>query len=115
MLIDRHAVVQSVAVTDAPGTTQAFQVENFAYGAITVPAAATGIEALTFYGSDSETGTFVAIYEEDPAARTTPAACTRNTDASRTLPIPVACFAFKWIKMVCDSSGDGTVIVHLKS
>lgn len=91
--------VRSTSPVIANGATasEAIPVDDVSSGSFSIPAAFTGT-AVTFTGSDTADGTFVAIYNASNAAVSITVAI------NRAYPLPAECFGFKFIKIVSGSS-----------
>lgn len=97
---------ETVALTDAVGTTQEIDYSKYADGSIRIPAGSS-ITSLTFHGAATRGGTFAALYNASNAA------VTRTVAAERIYAIPDECRGLAAIKIVANVAG--TVGLSLKS
>lgn len=95
-----------LAVHQTIGSADVLMFSGWAGGSVLVPASVT---AFTWHGSHDGT-TFKAVYDNAATA----AAATQAVTADTWVPIPDACFAFPFLKIV-STTANGTATVVCKS
>lgn len=105
-MIARAAGICSIAVNATIGSADVLMFSGWAGGSVLVPASVTNF---TWHGSHDGI-TFYPVY--DNAA--TSAAVTQTVTASTWAPIPDACYAFPFLKIV-STGANGTAVVVCKS
>lgn len=109
MNIERISQVRSVALANGQTISSAFSLVGLAAGVVNIPLAFSGTQ-LSIYHSETETGTFVPLYDEAGAA-------VKISGLSGLMPcaawIPPQAFASPWIKLVSGTSQSGAIVLTL--
>ena len=101
--------LSSVTVDTVLADCKAFPFSGYAGARVLIPSGSS-ITSLTFHESVTESGTFVACY--DDTATTPVALALTGVAASKSYPIPAKLYGARWLKMVGDA--DGVVDIVLK-
>lgn len=104
---ERLSKVMDVTLDSALADTPAIGFESFTRGMVLIPTGSS-ITSLTYYGSTTQNGTYLPLYDSAKNALTQ-----TSLTAARGYDIPAAVYALPWIKIVTDA--DGAVALALKS
>lgn len=102
-------VLSSVTVDSTLADCKAIPFAGASCGRIHVPTGSS-ITSLTFYDSPTESGTFIASY--DDTATTPVAIALTGLSAAKSYPIPAKMFGAAYIKLV--GNADGVVDIVIK-
>jgi len=100
--IRRKPVVRTVAIHATIGSADAIDIGAVADLAIEIP---TGVTSITFWGCDTEDGTYRAIYDYEGNAATI------TTTADRWYGFPPSCFPHCFIKIVSAGANGSAKVV----
>jgi len=96
---------QTISITASIGTCDAIDMEHAAGGGFIVTVGAS-LTSLAFYGCDTKTGAYKAIYDKNNAA------VTRTVAVDRSYALPDECYGFPYVKALGNNTG--TLVVTTK-
>jgi hypothetical protein len=107
MIIERTAVIGSVAVGTTLANSQPFSFGDCTEGCLVLPSTEAGTVTLTYYVSDSESGTFVPVLAHDGSSNLTGTAA-----GGKAKQLPPALSPAPWVKVVASAISSGTSVTY---